>query len=272
MGSGVVISLPASNPALPPHIYAVTAYHVAVSGGASIIRLNTKTGEPVQFKSRPIEYEPHEWQFVSGGHDIAAIDITDSIEAGDWIRAARGVDFVTREFIKRVKLGLGEDGFMLGLFASHPGKKYNLPAARFGNVARLADDNHPIKQGHCIAHPSHVFDIHSRPGYSGSPVFVYRTPANALTGIDSGGEWTLDTENNVFLALLGIHSGQFREEIKAETTEARGDEIREGDVLLIPSSMTIVVPAWAIEELLNLPIFGEQRTMRDRKHETIRLR
>jgi len=274
-GSGVVIELPASNPMLSKHVYAVTAAHV-VATGASIIRLNTKNDDsPDLYGHRFMdELTPDDWVSIPGGHDVAVADITDQLREGDWIRAARDVDFVTRDFIKQKKIGLGEDGFMLGLYVPSPGKKYNLPATRFGNIARLADDQHPVPQGHQIAHPSHIFDIHSRPGYSGSPVFLYRTPANDLTGINPKGHWDLNTTNNVFLALLGIHSGQFPDEINVETSdrpgakeiaEIPGDPIHEGDKLFIPSSMTIVVPAWAIIDVLNLPIFKEQRTMRERK-------
>jgi hypothetical protein len=286
-GSGILIEWPSEQNLFPPHLYAVTAYHVAVADGASIMRINTMPdGDPAKFSSRTIELEPEDWKFIPGGDDVAAVDITDKFIPGhDWVRAATDIDFVTYDFIHQKKVGLGEDGFMLGLFTSHPGTEYNLPATRFGNIARIADTKHPIVQGHKIAHPSHVFDIHSRPGYSGSPVFIYRTPANALTGIDKKGNWNLDTTNNLFLALLGIHSGQFNERVKVKkapkksstkaegqegseiigVSELDGDTIQEGDNLLIQSSMTIVVPAWAIESLLNLPEFKEQRTMRDRK-------
>jgi hypothetical protein len=62
------------------------------------------------------------------------------------------------------------------------------------------------------------------------------------------------------LGLLGIHCCQFWEnvevrkvEVRKETVapERKGDPILEGDRLKIPSSMTIVMPAWRIVELLD---------------------
>lgn len=264
-----------------PHIYAVTSYHVAVTSGASIIRVNnlrssgvlSPTPHEVTFTGRYIDREPHEWHFIPGGDDIAVTDITDELcpeiaspDGVDYIYAVPESDFVTEEFIHKVSISLGEDGFMLGLFSRNSGGEVNYPAARFGNIGQLASALCPVEQGHGVVRPSHVFDIHSRPGFSGSPVFVYRTPAVDLTGINEAGDWTLNTTNNVFLKLLGIHSGQFDDEVEATKAEAYGQlPIVEGDKIGIPSSMTVVAPSWNISKVLDLPALAEQRSVRDEK-------
>lgn len=270
-GTGVFVAR-ASGILDHPHVYAVTAHHVAVSGGASIIRLNSRDPTaPIgaRLNARFLHYEPYEWQFIPGGDDIAAVDLTGKIgDQYDFVRAADEKDFVTIEFMNNVKLGAGDDGFMLGLFSSNPGVKYNLPAVRFGNISQLADAIHPIKQGNDIARPSHVFDMHSRPGYSGSPVFVYRTPGNDMMAIDEHGDFHIDhnASDNAFIKLLGIHSGQFLERMVTEKAEAHGPEpIVEGDKLVVQSSMTIVVPAWNISKLLDLQVFADLREMRERR-------
>lgn len=59
--------------------------------------------------------------------------------------------------------------------------------------------------------------------------------------------------------MLGVHCGQFWDMVSvqkarqrpAARTERLGDPILEGDELEIQSSMTIVVPAWRITELLD---------------------
>src|SRR4029077_17933791 len=74
-GTGVFIARPREmqGEGLPylRHVYAVTCQHVSPDV-ATILRVNTPDG-----KSRFMEFEPHEWQFVGGGADIAAVDVTD---------------------------------------------------------------------------------------------------------------------------------------------------------------------------------------------------
>jgi hypothetical protein len=263
-GTGVFVARRATRAGLPAHLYAVTAYHVAVSGGASTLRINTteKIGNKEVMRSRFIEHGPEDWQFVPGGDDIAVLDLTDEVSKhkGDFAFTVPEPDFVSVEFIKNAEVGPGEDGFMAGLFLSNPGADFNIPAVRFGNISQGANFLQPIKQGNKIARPSYVFDMHSRPGFSGSPVWIYRTPATALTGIRQDGGWDLPTENNVFLKLLGIHSGQFLEDVTIESGGANDDSNME-----IPSSMTVVAPAWAITEALDLPKLKEQREMREKR-------
>ena len=60
----------------------------------------------------------------------------------------------------------------------------------------------------------------------------------------------MEIENNTFLMILGIHAGQYPETIKAVKVKKvqgeKDDLIRDGDWIKIPSSMTVVVPAWEI--------------------------
>jgi hypothetical protein len=280
---------------VPPavtHFYAVTAAHVLTAG--SNIRINDRFG-----KSRMLKIGPEKWTALYGIEDIVAIDITDRLDL-----RRREYSYVphemlaTRDFVSRVELGVGEDGFMLGLFASHPGKNKNMFAARFGNLSMLADDNEPISQGNGITSPCHVFDMHSRPGFSGSPIFIYRTPESDLRDIrgrikreherlnqqtlafandpmwaamwERSNSWLLemDRQHNIFLVLLGIHVGQFHEKITARKDPASragaeaDNTFRDGDKIFIAGSMTTVVPAWQIEKLLLEPDLLEKRRLR----------
>jgi len=162
------------------HTYAVTCAHIAPQG-ASVVRLNTIDG-----KSRLIELEPDDWITPKNGADVAAVDITDKMAAGDDVNYIPPAWFVEKRFIERVDLGIGSDGFMLGLFAKHPGTEYNRIAAKFGNISLMADDNDPIGWEGRPPRPAHLFDIRSRGGFSGSPVFVYRTPEGDLRSVEDG--------------------------------------------------------------------------------------
>jgi hypothetical protein len=289
-GTGVIVGIyDRSRPASVLHYYAITAAHVA-RGGASIIKLNSKGGA-----SRVIDFDPCEWTADLAWEDLAAVDITDRLRNDDRTSYIPLDMLATRDFNSRVQLGIGEDGFMLGLFVEHFGTAKNLVAARFGNVSMLADDGAPISRHDPaldvqFVSPCHVFDMHSRPGFSGSPVFVYRTPDGDLTDLERRvrrfrlpspyGRMLLNfnpsdpievtevTERGpVFLKLFGIHVAQFQDKVTLEKVTPRTDEeaepeLRSGDTVRFPGSMTIIVPAWQILTLLERPELKEQRQAR----------
>jgi hypothetical protein len=286
-GTGVLVSLPASGGASryeDTHLYAVTCQHLAPRG-SSILRINTAEGE-----SRTIKTHPDDWQWIPGGDDIAAIDLTERLnQPGDTISFIPKSLFATKTFIAEVELGIAEDGFMLGLFADLPGEKRNLVAARSGNLSLLADDDTPVMQGHKAKHPSHIFDMRSRPGFSGSPVFVYRTQSGDLrksvdyeppprvtvwtervSTPEDDAQWQRHVDElakNQFIRFLGIHAAQYHDRViayKTKTPQAEANAaIREGDQLRIPNSMAVVVPAWEVLTLLDLPLFQERRRQRE---------
>jgi hypothetical protein len=275
-GTGFCVTIPSNVSGEIPHAYGVTASHV-IASGASCVRFNRvyeeqdgKTTKKV-VGTKTIEIEPHEWHFIPGEDDIAAIDLTEHIgHRDDLLRGIPVTDLAHLGFIKESRLTLGEDVFMVGLFTGNPGNSFNHVAVRFGNLSQLANGDAPIKQGNGNIRPSHIIDMHSRPGFSGSPVFVYRTPGNDLTAIDQDGNFIDDAmkPHSAFVKLLGVHSGQFVERMGAERAEGMrydAEPIREGDRLAVQSSMTIVVPAWAILDLLAVPHFLEMRKMREQK-------
>jgi hypothetical protein len=289
-GTGVLVSLEAESAEASwydTHFYAVTCQHLAPRG-SSIIRINTDDG-----KSRFIATKADDWQWLQGHDDLAAIDLTERLNrTNDVISFIPKRLFATKEFIVEMELGIGEDGFMLGLFENVPGKKRNLVAGRFGNLSLLADKDTKIKQGNDSWCPSHIFDIRSRPGFSGSPVFVYRTPSGDLrdtveyrppprvrhfvegtikSNPEADARWSVfitEAAKNQFIRLLGIHTAQYKDTVtayKVEKVQAESDAIiRDGDKLHIPNSMAVVAPAWEILKLLDHPTFQEQRHEREK--------
>ncbi|HEY3638083.1 MAG TPA: hypothetical protein VGK90_08005 [Rhizomicrobium sp.] len=253
--------------------------------------MNTEDGN-----SRFIHLEPDEWEFIAGGDDLAVADITERLQQGDIVFCVPEDLFATPDFINDYGVNIGEDCFMLGLFAEHPGKRKNLVAARFGNLSLAANEDAPIEQPNDSVRPSHIIDMHSRPGFSGSPAFVYRTPSGDLRHASQGprvrlpkvrnvittygGKGTLQPDiedwheyvherENTFLRLLGIHVGQYPETVVARKVTKKQenieDVIRDRDKIQIPSSMTIVVPAWQISRVLNLPKFREKAMQREKE-------
>ena len=170
---------------------------------------------------------------------------------------------------------------MVGLFADHEGKEKNNPLARFGNISMLANPESPILWKN-KPFERHIVDMHSRSGFSGSPVFVYRTfgsdleahservemevsgLANRLS-VDRGNSDPLQVRlvPRTFFALLGIQCSQFNERWKLKGTETVEEQalhkITNETYLSGASGMSCVVPAHEIMKVLNLPKFVAQR-------------
>lgn len=259
LGSGFLISR--SHQAKPGlnHLYAVTNWHVAVKLGASIIRLNTKGGS-----TRFLEYDPIEWIF-NANDDVAIVDINDDIKPSDGVSYINERDFLAGDKWSRSGLTIGDDTFMIGLFADHHGGDWNVPCARFGNISMLSSLHAKVQMSNGSKQPCHLVDSHSRGGFSGSPVFVYRTSGSDLSNLSQKDVFGRDRPTNVLFALLGILCGQFYEkiEIRKGIMPEGVEAVIEGDRLVVPSSMTTVMPAWRISALLDSEVFAVTRKKRE---------
>ena len=298
IGTGAIVAM-GSGPYSTRHVYAVTNWHVAVRDGGSIIRINTSDG-----KSRFIEFEPDAWQFVPGGDDIAAVDITERIDRErDEIRPITLRQFVTDPFIEFAGLGIGEDGLMLGMIANQPGESRNRVAARFETwlclriripawSSRTATNGRrtfsicaleldfPDRQFFVFRTPD--ADLSTKPDGSVSPQtfpsYLFELPSTSITSPGNTLPPSLKRFNGMqsdrFVMLLGLHAGQYVEPIEVKEKLAKGEAVSallDGNVLEVPSSLTIVVPAPAVEALLNMPRFRALRTEREANDEARRL-
>jgi hypothetical protein len=240
-GTGFFVGLPSVvRPGLL-HIVAVTNYHVAISGAASVVRLNRIDGGVDAF-----ETEPTEWIYDPSGYDAAILPWPASVDQHR-VTCITQTIFAHKGRIHGHDIGPGDDVFMVGRFVDHDGGATNIPAVRFGHISIMPQ---PILQRNGASPPSYVIDMHSRSGFSGSPVLVYRTIGQDLTVPG------LVSQKNTFLMLLGIHWGQFPESWKIKKTEnvdATSGEINlNADAHYIEglSGMTCVAPVEAISALL----------------------
>jgi hypothetical protein len=272
---------------------AVTNWHVACRDGFSVIRLQNRDGSP-----DILEFGPEDWEFVPGKYDIAAVPVslnpmvhqTRVIHATMFEpqpkRLSDGAHFIGNSSENAHYMGVGDDTFMMGLFVDHAGLGTNVPSARFGNISLIPDKDALIKQPTGYKGLSYVVDMHSRTGFSGSPVFAYRTLGGDLSNPLAGLQFeSLDARRSSLmretgrlkaetkLRLLGIHWGQFPEswELKNldKIEEARRDHlIIEGAYVTGYSGMTCVIPAWQILEVLDKaiekhPLTPEQQRSND---------
>jgi hypothetical protein len=235
-------------------LYAVTNWHVACRG-SSVIRVNRKGGGV-----DVIDFGPEDWIFSAASHDIAMVPFPLDAARHD-VKFFGTEMFATDAQIAKHQIGPGEDVFMVGRFVDAGGIQSNQPAVRFGNISMMPA---PMKQENGATVPSYAIDMHSRSGFSGSPVFVYRKPGQDL------GHGNMDLGDQ-FLFLLGIHWGQFPEmwEIKdkpRKAAEDAGEVSLDADAKYVSglSGMTCVAPASAIVDLLNHPKLIAQREALER--------
>ncbi|MDP4006712.1 hypothetical protein [Methylobacterium sp. NEAU K] len=176
------------------------------------------------------EFHPEEWHRPTGCDDIAIIDVT---ENHSFPRHLSHMSFNIGESVDRTRgfYDIGVDLYMLGLLVDDNDPSNYLIRARFGNLSAFADDRFVMEMGNKKKCPCHLADMRSRGGFSGSPVIAYyEIPA-------------LDGHVIQKSSLLGIHSAQHKEPVKTE-------EDGYVTVISLPSSVSRIVPAWSIKDLI----------------------
>jgi hypothetical protein len=234
--------------------YAVTNWHVAVRDGFSVIRVNTKDG-----KTEIFDFGPEEWEFDQR-FDIAVKQFhLDSNAHKFSVVPTRG--FCSEFVADNLGIGPGDDVFMIGRFINHDGGQTNLPAARLGHISINPT---PMEQGPIPSEQNcYCIDLHSRTGYSGSPVFVFRNGASEIEDILKGPIGAPLMNTTRYFGLVGIHFAQFPEIWELERGASQEDESlisgKSKEYVRGMSGMTCVLPAWNIIEVLNMPTFVKGR-------------
>ena len=258
-GTGFLIAVGSKRfPNQIQHVHVVTNRHVAVSGAPScpVVRINTKSGPP-----KTLDFDPSEWIFIPGGPDIAVSppfeflnDIYDAVpfDGKSWL--------MTSEEEAKQDFGAADDIFMIGRFIDYDGEETNIPALRFGHIS-ISDAK--IEQSTGYRGRSIVVDMHSRTGFSGSPVIVYRTLGSLF--IDPPPKpGMIFMPGSHSISLLGILWGQFPEEWELKDYGAAGalrnaELVRKGEYVRGLSGMSCVCPSADIIKLLLLPEAEQMR-------------
>jgi len=235
-------------------LYVISNYHVVKKGGFSFVRVNKRDGGV-----SIIALDPSDWEHLPNGGDVAAARF-EGIEDGPGAYLCVTDEVFLRKDECGKLLGLGDDVLMVGRFIDHDGGVTNKPALRFGNIsieptAVAWENSNDAVEYFCL-------DMHSRTGFSGAPVFAYRTPgsdlANVLTEDGKLRDTVVLTSRETRMKLLGIHCGQFPEKMDLELPDGNG----KGQVAGY-SGMTVALPAWSILDLLNCPKFVHERNKID---------
>lgn len=248
-GTGFVISFPSERVPDITYFYGVTNWHAAVSRGFSVVRLNASNGS-----NDVISFGPEDWIFDPNGDDLAVIDLSPDFKTHQCKPIPAGLIY-SRDVLhdpNGLDVGLGDDAFMIGRFVDMDGVDRNLSTARFGSISAslvplpARGPSKTTSEGYCL-------DMRSKSGYSGSPVFAYRTPGtNLKLTLNRGGVPDLTRS---MLCLLGVHLGQFEENLKLDRDNKK--------IVSGASGMTTVIPAWKILELLDNPKLKSERERSD---------
>lgn len=220
----------------------VTNKHVAQTCNA--VRLNRNDGalpDCIEIEARDVF--PHR-----GNHDVAIIFVPIDAQQTTY-NAVPSKLFITKEIIAEFDIGIGDDTYLIGRFVGHEGRVHNEPTARFGNVSAM---NRPMFNAEMhIEEDSFAVETRSKPGYSGSPVFVRGSRQIGIT------QFKDFPQTKGFEYLLGVLWGQIAEK----------RPLRDKDGVAIPgphvteaSGLSGVVPAW---HLLSLFEQDEVRTRID---------
>jgi hypothetical protein len=253
--TGFFVSVPSKKMESRLFPYAVTNWHAAVEGKNSVIGVNTVDGS-----RDAIVLKPEDWHYIPGKHDIAVAPLHGRNDAHK-IKFLHPSYFMSDDEEIGMDINAGDDVFMVGRFVDYDGIQTNQPAVRFGHIS-ISNAN--VKQGTDYKGRSIVVDMHSRTGFSGSPVFVYRTAGSVFPPQSPTGRGLTWGGGHV-MKLLGIHWGQFPEKWELREggiTEA--DLITDGQYVKGLSGMTCVCPCSAIQELLYLPELVKMREMEER--------
>lgn len=257
-GTGFLTAVKSKVDPTKAHLVAVTNYHVAVSAGASVIRINTKDNG-----SAIINLDICDWCYDHKSGNDLAVALVPIEEDHNFEFTVLPLDLLlTRSDHKRMDVSPGEDVFMVGRFVDHDGKTTNRPAVRFGN---LSINVAPLKvQAFDRIVDVFCLDTNSRTGYSGSPVFLYRSAQTDLKSLMKEEAPSKENFRNqkIFLSgppqfrLLGVHTAQFPEywDLKEKSTdqskEANSVFEVSGAQIKGMSGMSICTPAWGILDLI----------------------
>jgi hypothetical protein len=240
-GSGFLVGVVSKG--LPTNfwfLYAVTNKHV-VKGGATTVRLTTRDG-----KTDVIETDERSWVEHPDGDDLSVCLISFDPKIFKFHHVPRE-RFLTRDIVKNLNIGPGDEIFVVGRFVGHEGKQQNRPTMRSGVIGQMPHE--PVIQDDGFAQDSFLIEARSIGGYSGSPVFLYIMPSTLdrfvrrpqqVAGMH--GEWLLGVEWGM---LLDWESVCNERGTPVNATNPRAMQVP------INTGMMGAVPVWKLAHMLD---------------------
>lgn len=271
-GTGFLVSIPTGQDVNREHLYAVTNAHVVGQGedeGRSpVIRLNTHQGNTDVFPLGCEHWIPH-----PEGVDLAIYYFGIVKRDIFQYQAISITRLITKDWLRNLHVGPGDDVFMVGRFFLHEGIQRNTPALRFGSISMMP--NEPVRQPSGVEQESFIVEMRSHSGYSGSPVFLHHPYPMQHPSIhidqhmrDSFGPIITTTYPNTKRStsskdawLLGVDWGHLREYdpvYKKMEGDADAEPIPVKDLVIKANlGQSGVVPAWELKDFICSEVFTE---------------
>jgi hypothetical protein len=253
-GSGFLVGIRSKTDENWCYPYAVTNRQT-VADGAAVVRLNTKAGA-----TDIIELTPDDWVFHPQGDDLAVASLRLHSDYHDYMLVNDNPMFLTAETMKEVRIGLGDEVFMVGRLIDHEGRQKNSPTVRFGQIAMMPGE--PIHMSGDRFQECFLADVRSLGGLTGSPVFVTLHHLRLQNPVEFNHAWQP--------YLLGVNCGHIPTPLRI--VDAKTGQLCSEPLLtdthqsVLPLSRTglmMVLPAWRLADLLNLPRLLKPRTEED---------
>ncbi|HET8582258.1 MAG TPA: trypsin-like peptidase domain-containing protein [Jatrophihabitans sp.] len=253
-GTGVLISYPVKGRSDRVHVYVATNSHVVRQDLYEPVGIRINQGSGT---ATVLRIPRASWIHHPDRDDIAvaALDFdTKRIPYG----AVPISCFVTREQFADDTFGDGDECLYIGRHWGLDGKQRNTPAARSGIIA-IADPEPINQEQRAHRQESVAVEARSLGGYSGAPVFVYRSDPLVPPKLAPSPEFGFKTLIGKFdvvvasaierpFAFLGVTWGHMNG--KSAVT-GPGSYMSEWEKrIALNSGIMLVVPAWKIRELL----------------------
>jgi len=217
------------------HIYAVTNSHI-IQHGFSVIRVNRKDGGTEIW-----EYDEVDWEPDPLGSDLSVLRVEPTDEHA-WscitVNLPEGKEelcFLTDDIILDYSIGIGDEVFSPDRLIDVSGEQRNRPVVQFGSISLMPPEK-------IAGQESLLVELHSRTGFSGSPVFVFMPSTAVHMRPESRKEMHSDLMYGPWL--LGMRWGQF------PTRDQLVDKEGQEELAKYASGMVMVVPAQRIAQFL----------------------
>lgn len=257
--SGFLIGIQSEIPSQREYLYVVTNAHVVRGafgqGGGLHLRINIKAGGYEIIKTVEKQWQPH-----LSGDDVSVIPI--NLPSGKFrTRYIPTKYLVSQNDMKKFDFGQGDEVFMIGRFRFAGGQIENMPSVRWGVISKLPDPDDRIKMPDTgFMQEAFLMEMHSIPGYSGSPVYWYIDPQiKGRPGITPADVQELGGHGGI----IGIDCGHLPE--VAYITDGQGNRHPDNWQVKLNSGMAIVVPAWKILEVLEMEDLRKPREEEEKR-------
>lgn len=144
---------------------------------------------------------------------------------------------ITPSIEPKLNIGVGDEVFITGLLANHPGEFRNTPIVRIGNLAAYPEER--VKATGIGEIDAYLVEVRSRGGLSGSPVYyhAYGSPSSAYRPFAPN--WLSPIEPQSFY-LIGIVHGHYNQEAGVSDANRKDiEELNTGIAIVVPISQVL---------------------------------